>query len=289
MERYFLCNKCGDTVLVTTSTGDPIEMCCNSMPVRTSGICGGAFSIELVPKMDSASVSFPSPLNNEARGEGGMEGGQEASGDYFGDNWVGDAREKLNDREKYKLITMKTGVELIAEERKRQINKEGWASEHDADHAAGELADAAVCYALNDDAKTFINNAWGNDQWLNFWPFDLEWWKPTPNDRIRELQKAGALIAAEIDRLQCIEKVKLKSLIGEKVIFEEDNDIPYLQDHFFPRGIPAKIEFTIDAIDYRNERCRLVAFGYGIIGKAKGGYGNGSISINLVDLPDLKK
>ncbi|MEM5768085.1 MAG: hypothetical protein AAGU23_06610 [Bacillota bacterium] len=26
--------------------------------------------------------------------------------------------------------------------------------------------------------------------------------KPTPDDRIRELKKAGALIAAEIDRLQ---------------------------------------------------------------------------------------
>jgi len=26
-------------------------------------------------------------------------------------------------------------------------------------------------------------------------------WKPTPDDRVRELVKAGALIAAEIDRL----------------------------------------------------------------------------------------
>ena len=34
------------------------------------------------------------------------------------------------------------------------------------------------------------------------WPWNLIWWKPTPNDRIRELVKAGALIAAEIDRLQ---------------------------------------------------------------------------------------
>ena len=29
-----------------------------------------------------------------------------------------------------------------------------------------------------------------------------EWWKPTPKNRVRELVKAGALIAAEIDRLQ---------------------------------------------------------------------------------------
>jgi hypothetical protein len=37
---------------------------------------------------------------------------------------------------------------------------------------------------------------------LGFWPWSKHWWKPTPNDRVRELVKAGALIAAEIDRLQ---------------------------------------------------------------------------------------
>lgn len=37
-----------------------------------------------------------------------------------------------------------------------------------------------------------------------FWPYTWaeKWWKPSPGDRIRELEKAGALIAAEIDRLQ---------------------------------------------------------------------------------------
>jgi hypothetical protein len=33
------------------------------------------------------------------------------------------------------------------------------------------------------------------------WPWDAEWFRPVPKDRIRELVKAGALIAAEIDRL----------------------------------------------------------------------------------------
>ena len=39
---------------------------------------------------------------------------------------------------------------------------------------------------------------------VGMWPWDLEWFKPSPYDRIRELVKAGALIAAEIDRLQNI-------------------------------------------------------------------------------------
>jgi hypothetical protein len=43
--------------------------------------------------------------------------------------------------------SMKTGIELIAEERKRQIEVEGWTAEHDDEHTDGELALAAVCYA----------------------------------------------------------------------------------------------------------------------------------------------
>jgi len=37
------------------------------------------------------------------------------------------------------------------------------------------------------------------------WPWEDRFWKPTPNDRVRELVKAGALIAAEIDRVQRLE------------------------------------------------------------------------------------
>lgn len=97
---------------------------------------------------------------------------------------------------------MKTGIELIAEERQRQIEKEGWTSEHDATHQQGELADAAACYALTDDALIDMDYSWGNDMYLRLWPFDLKWLKRDKNNRIRDLQKAGALIAAEIDRLQ---------------------------------------------------------------------------------------
>lgn len=36
-------------------------------------------------------------------------------------------------------------------------------------------------------------------RWL--WPWEHRWYKPTPEDRVRELTKAGALIAAAIDDL----------------------------------------------------------------------------------------
>ena len=97
---------------------------------------------------------------------------------------------------------MKTAIELISEERQRQIDVEGWTPEHDDIHVNGELAQAASYYAMTDETIQFINEKWGNDNDLFFWPFDLEWLKRTPDNRIKELVKAGALIAAEIDRLQ---------------------------------------------------------------------------------------
>ena len=40
------------------------------------------------------------------------------------------------------------GIELISEERKRQIEEEGWTSEHDTQHDDESLALAACYYAL---------------------------------------------------------------------------------------------------------------------------------------------
>ena len=86
-----------------------------------------------------------------------------------------------------------TGSELIAAERQRQLDKEGWTAEHDAKHGMGQLVDAARCYcgAFNEHASQSRN-----------WPWGAKWWKP--QDRVRNLVRAGALIAAEIDRVQNI-------------------------------------------------------------------------------------
>ena len=96
-----------------------------------------------------------------------------------------------------------TGAELIAAERQRQIAEEGWTAEHDDGHTDCQLLDAGICYAgmagsllldpdSGDEAKVAL---------VEVWPWDSRWWKPS-DDPIRNLVKAGALIAAEIDRLQ---------------------------------------------------------------------------------------
>ena len=93
---------------------------------------------------------------------------------------------------------MKTGAELIADERKRQINVEGRDAEHDSQHADHELTKAAICYA---EAAIYPMMYTDYDEHPQDWPWECDWWKPSVV-AIRNLEKAGALIAAEIDRLQ---------------------------------------------------------------------------------------
>jgi hypothetical protein len=97
------------------------------------------------------------------------------------------------------------GADLIAAERLRQITDEGWSPAHDATLANGELAFAAQSYlwaatmaALYTDNPTEFALATqqpvSGSPWLG-----PQTWKPSP-DPIRNLVKAAALIAAEIDR-----------------------------------------------------------------------------------------
>jgi hypothetical protein len=135
------------------------------------------------------------------------------------------------------------GVELIATERRRQIEVEGWTPEHDDEHDSAQLAMAGAAYATAaravvhtlqycrgrgrehaerqsdpaererllqlcaEDEADPLNNYYGRNDDGSVrpprfdWPWDASWWKPS-NDPVRNLVKAGALIAAEIDRLQ---------------------------------------------------------------------------------------
>ena len=110
----------------------------------------------------------------------------------------------------------KTGVQLIAAERKRQVKSEGWTLEHDDSHDSGQMALAAACYASGYPTKVRIEKLENNcgcreascghfgffvKRWVNAWPWDAEWDKRSKHERKRQLVIAGALIAAEIDRL----------------------------------------------------------------------------------------
>jgi hypothetical protein len=103
--------------------------------------------------------------------------------------------------------TSLSGAELIAAERSRQTEVEGWTPEHDDQLDRCELLYAAenyqelahfIAYTGRTDAATYYR---GRPPRAATWPFGWDW-KPNHTDPVRNLVKAGALIAAEIDRLQ---------------------------------------------------------------------------------------
>ncbi|WP_432778161.1 hypothetical protein QZL74_14355 [Burkholderia gladioli pv. alliicola] len=81
----------------------------------------------------------------------------------------------------------------VLAERERQVSVEGWTPEHDDQYTKGELALAASQYVLH------VACPFQDGKVPAFWPWAAEWWKPTTPRR--DLEKAGALIQAEIERL----------------------------------------------------------------------------------------
>lgn len=106
-------------------------------------------------------------------------------------------------------MNMKTGIEMIAEERQRQIDVEDYNEQHDSQHKTSSFIKSALSYI--ESAKigvTCMENGINNtvdimerkDKTGRFyWP-----WKDgfKVSTDVRDLVKAGALIAAAIDRLQ---------------------------------------------------------------------------------------
>jgi len=86
----------------------------------------------------------------------------------------------------------------VLAERRRQIEVEGRTPAWDDVHRQGELARAAATYAL---ASAHWPEVWTvlDKPVRENWPWALRWWKP--KDRRRDLVRAGALILAEIERL----------------------------------------------------------------------------------------
>ncbi len=111
------------------------------------------------------------------------------------------------------MKTKLSGAERIAKERQRQIEKEGWTAEHDDNHDGAEMAMAAACYAAPENIYIRHDYA-ASVEFRDPWPWEPLWDRrnypnggnvvapePSLKKRIRQLEKAGALIAAEIDRL----------------------------------------------------------------------------------------
>jgi len=94
-------------------------------------------------------------------------------------------------------------------ERLRQIQVEGWTPEHDDLSTDGSLSLASAMYIMSEEQR-LEELSKTNDPMVppTGWPWLVEYWKPTPDNRIRELEKGIALGMAEIDRLERKEEQK---------------------------------------------------------------------------------
>lgn len=136
---------------------------------------------------------------------------------------IGPALEKLvqaaerPDVPQFGLLVISRGAERIMAERARQIGAEGYDSSHDAEHHKGELAMAAACYAAPvpifaevdvprscDCREAFCPhlNIGTTKGFRDPWPWDEAYDKRRHHNRDRQLEIAGALIAAELDRIE---------------------------------------------------------------------------------------
>lgn len=86
----------------------------------------------------------------------------------------------------------KAAIDVLAERQRQQL-AEGWTTEHDDDHSCGEMALAASSYAQYAHRKPIAPAIPFN------WPWEPEWFKQ--QGPRRDLVKAGALILAEIERI----------------------------------------------------------------------------------------
>lgn len=91
-----------------------------------------------------------------------------------------------------------SGAELITRERYRQIGEEGYNAEHDERLEAGALAMAAAVYIMGACAGLQEGKGMPGETMI-CWPFEAAAYNP--KDPLRDLVRAGALIAAEIDRM----------------------------------------------------------------------------------------
>lgn len=173
-----------------------------------------AITSGLMPKLESVASCNPPLYWVRVKSDGGYGG-------PIHDSKLEDVRKKSG--EWLPLTLARGGSELesrtvtaaaadVLAERQRQVTAEGWSPKHDDQYKNTELAFAASCYAFHAAAATWDLEDDGIPYDIHpvpkQWPWDPSWWKPT--DARRDLVKAGALILAEIERIDRADGIKVE-------------------------------------------------------------------------------
>lgn len=144
------------------------------------------------------------------------------------------------------------GLALIATERVLQIEEKGWTPEHDDQHVNFELIKAAMYYCAYDEVAAEVFDLQGyKDQIETLFPSTwADSWKkrrgfPEPTDW--DLAKAGALIAAELDRRSSERKLNGTSA-AVSVLFESQ-----LQDQASSQAVGTTSQYRGEAEEPEDE------------------------------------
>lgn len=107
--------------------------------------------------------------------------------------------ECVKHKEAFKLSScFNKGAQMIARERMEQIEKHKFGPSCDDDYTEGELVQAALFALQSDDDFSMTLYPKGWQDWFAIKIFSKSW--------VERLSIAGALLAAEIDRLKRLEK-----------------------------------------------------------------------------------
>lgn len=213
-ENVYVCPECnGYTVTIDVDAGvTPFLLKCRA---KGDGMCTGMAVSSCYPK-GPRPTNMPAPAWEWYKPKGmdyqKLSSEMKRHVDKGGLYIRARAAPAATDEEKWLM----KALEMIAAERKRQIDCKGYTPQHDDEHSNGELAMAAIAYAspLDIDADSNEPNAVVvTDQ-----EGDLESVYPFADRpqslfcgdrrslptqaRIRQLAIAGALIVAEMERLQ---------------------------------------------------------------------------------------
>lgn len=116
---------------------------------------------------------------------------------------------------------MTPGIEFIRDERDRQIAKHGYTVQHDVE--------TTTTIALIKAAESYINSSEGfTGLGFDMWPWNKKYYKP--ESMKRDLIKAGALIAAAIDRLNAEWLKDGPRLQYSKIVISENS-------YFYPSSL----------------------------------------------------
>lgn len=99
-----------------------------------------------------------------------------------------------------------TGVQMIAAERARQVAKGYKPALDDERCSNGDLVRMAVAYAASAYWRERGDASAAEDEVDSWWPWHASRAFKETGDTIASLTRAGALLAAEIDRLQRLER-----------------------------------------------------------------------------------